>query len=193
MLLGYYSGYFLSSIFGVVYPVYSSFKSLQKGGAAEQWLPYWILFALFTSIEFVLDLVFSAWMPLWYEAKLAFLLWLQPIRFNGAALLYGKYVEPFLVKQAPFLDEQAAIAMKRVKNINVDDLQKAIDWVSTNGQSLASSVMGGPPPTPMATEPSKPAEAQREKPASPEPEDDTGSEEVVSVDDVSDAGDKKDK
>ena len=108
-------------------------------------------------------------------------------------MLYGKYVEPFLQSQAPFLDEQAATAMERVKNIKVDDLQNAIDWISTNGQALASSVMGGPPPAAPPAEPRKPAEAQREKPASPEPEDDTGSEEVVSVDDVSDAGDKKEK
>ena len=115
--------------------------------------------------------------------------WLQPTKFDGAAALYSKFLEPFLVQQAPFVDQQAATAMKRVKNMNQEDIQKAIDWLSTTGQAITSSVMGGPPPKPPSA--SKTHEAEAEKPGSPEPDDDAGSEEVVSVDDVVDAADKK--
>lgn len=155
MFLGYYSGHILSLTLGSAYPVYRSFKSLQPSDApAEQWLPYWILFAIFSSIEFVLDFVFAFWLPFYYELKVMLVLYLQPVYFDGAAKLYTKYLEPLLVANAPYIDEKVGFVAERAKNFSAEDLQKLVDFVTNKGGAAMKAK----------------AEAQPDKPASPPPE-----------------------
>jgi len=52
-----------------------------------QWLSYWIIFSLFTLVEFFLDIIL-AWVPLYYEAKLIFILWLALPQTKGALKLW---------------------------------------------------------------------------------------------------------
>ena len=75
MLLNQYSGSFCITVAGVALPVYRSFKCLQgEEDTAKQWLPYWLIWALFSVCESVLDLVFASWFPLWFEIKLGFVI-----------------------------------------------------------------------------------------------------------------------
>lgn len=70
---------------GFIYPAYASYKALESKSpvAHAQWLTYWVVFSLFTVVEYFADFVIS-WIPFYYLAKLAFVLWLQLPRFQGA-------------------------------------------------------------------------------------------------------------
>lgn len=106
-----------SNVLGHIYPAYASYKAVLSGAASEhtQWLSYWcgsghrrgirtrpdaaphpavnllcrVVTAVFTLFESVADRVIS-WLPLYWEAKLAFIVWLT--LYNGAATIYTKLI-----------------------------------------------------------------------------------------------------
>ena len=75
-MLGMYLGGTMELLLGVIYPVYGSFKTLRstkdKDADNAKWLPYWIVFSLFSATEFILDFLFAFWCPFWYEFKILF-------------------------------------------------------------------------------------------------------------------------
>lgn len=235
MLLGYYTGHAGMLALGVMHPVYRSYKSLKCKTAEEQWLPYWIIFALYSSVEVLLNIIFASWCPFYYELKLAFVLvrhaarrayayaclptmplafflrfhhacvllfsqWLQPrwapCSWDGAAVVYDKYLGPFLDAKAPMIDEYSNDALVKAKNMNVDDLSKLVDWVSKmagKGETVAttaegkattaeSKVVKGDAPMPGVVE-------QPEKPSSPSLED----TEIIEAEPDSEEESRKDK
>jgi len=110
MLLNQYSGAFCITVAGVALPVYRSFKCLQsEEDTAKQWLPYWLIWALFSVCESLLDLVFGSWFPLWFEIKLGFVIALQPGFLDLAATLYHKKLESLLSSSAPTIDERLTL------------------------------------------------------------------------------------
>lgn len=64
-----------------------------------RWMKYWICFGAFSSIEILTDLFLSFWLPLYYEAKIFFLLWLVSPYSNGAHILYTTVIKPQLDKR----------------------------------------------------------------------------------------------
>ena len=62
-----------------------------------KWMMYWIVFALFTSVETISD-VFLSWFPFYYEIKIIFLIWLLSPATKGSSLLYRKFVHPQLLR-----------------------------------------------------------------------------------------------
>jgi receptor expression-enhancing protein 5/6 len=132
MILGALTSSILITCMGVVWPAYASFKALQKMGESEadvQWLTYWIIFGLFYTLEFLPDLLIS-WVPLYYEAKVAFVLWLQLPYFNGASQLYGGKVQPFLETYEEKIDATVTTSLEKVKNIKADDLKVAYQFAA---------------------------------------------------------------
>ncbi|CAB1325223.1 unnamed protein product [Coregonus sp. 'balchen'] len=59
--------------FGTLYPAYSSYKAVKTKNVKEyvKWMMYWIVFALFTTVETLTDL-FMSWFPFYFELKIAF-------------------------------------------------------------------------------------------------------------------------
>merc|ERR1719506_1318134 len=100
MIFGPVSYAFLSTLLGLVYPTYCSLWALrtEKKEDDVQWLMYWVVYAAFKTVEIAPDFIFAGWLPLYFELKLAFLLWLIMPKFEGAKLLYLKYGEPWLVE-----------------------------------------------------------------------------------------------
>jgi len=94
-MLGPYSYALCATLAGVAYPLFQSFRAL-KAGTAPEWLPYWLVFCLFSTLP--LDFFFSVWVPLWYELKIAFVVALQPEALNGAKVIYDKVLEPKLIE-----------------------------------------------------------------------------------------------
>ena len=85
-----------------------------------QWLVYWMVAGLFLLAESVFDLA-AGWgsggsgsgvgvVTLYYEAKTIFVIWLTLPGFDGAALLYRKYLAPFLAAHEGTIDAQIARA-----------------------------------------------------------------------------------
>lgn len=65
---------------------------------------YWIVFALFTTLETFSDIFFS-WFPFYYEIKILFILWILSPATRGSSLLYKKIVHPMLNSREKEIDE----------------------------------------------------------------------------------------
>lgn len=90
---------------GVVYPAYSSYKSIKEKNVKGyiKWLMYWIIYALFASVESVTDL-FVAWIPFYYEVKILVLLWLVSPVSRGSIRFYISCLHPLLTKRENEVD-----------------------------------------------------------------------------------------
>ncbi len=56
-----------------------------------KWMMYWIVFALFTSVETFSDFFLSFWFPFYYELKICILIWLLSPATKGEDCLYIQY------------------------------------------------------------------------------------------------------
>merc|ERR550514_2229745 len=170
MLLGPMTTAVLGMAVGNVLPAYRTFKALQTDSETEtneasvRWLQYWIVFALFSIVEYVLDM-FGSWFPLYYELKLTFLLWLTLDRTMGATVVYNRVIEPLLISKQTEIDAKMEFVADRAKNIKIEDVREFVDWATAKGSELVDSAKAagqkGAPPAP----PAPPAE-QAEKPVS---------------------------
>ena len=93
-------------ILGTLYPAYRSYKAIKNKDVREhvKWMMYWIVFALFTTLETFLDIFFS-WFPFYYEIKILFILWVLSPATRGSSLLYKKLVHPMLQSREKEIDE----------------------------------------------------------------------------------------
>ena len=90
-MIGWWGSKLMSMTFGVMFPAYASYKAIKTETKEDdiQWLVYWIIFSLFTFIEFFLDIIL-AWVPLYQELKLAFIIWLALPQTKGALFIWEK-------------------------------------------------------------------------------------------------------
>lgn len=90
---------------GVVLPVYSTFKAIERKDPDEQQrcLVYWAAYGSFTVAEMITDKLIY-WFPLYYHMKFAFLVWLQLPSTNGATQLYMNHLRPFFLRHQAKLD-----------------------------------------------------------------------------------------
>ena len=110
----------LIDLVGFGYPAYKSFKSLQtkKSDDDSQWLTYWIVYSFVNLSEYILFLF--SWIPLYYQFKLIFIIWLAHEKTRGAELIYKNYLENILKNYELKIDET-------VENIdNISDLGKTL-------------------------------------------------------------------
>ena len=56
---------------------------------------YWIVFALFTSVETFSDFFLSFWFPFYYELKICLLIWLLSPATKGQGVRYGNRKSSF--------------------------------------------------------------------------------------------------
>jgi len=101
-------------VFGTLYPAYRSYKAIKNKDVREyvKWMMYWIIFAFFTTGETFADM-FLSWLPLYYEIKIVFILWLLSPATKGSSILYRKFVHPRLVKHEKAIDRYIARAQNR--------------------------------------------------------------------------------
>jgi receptor expression-enhancing protein 1/2/3/4 len=93
-------------VLGTLYPAYRSYKAIKNKDVREhvKWMMYWIVFALFTTMETFLD-VFLSWFPFYYEIKIVFILWVLSPATRGSSLLYKKLVHPMLTSKEKEIDD----------------------------------------------------------------------------------------
>lgn len=96
-----------SLVLGTAYPIYSSYALLESNASAQekekactQWVTYWTIYGVISAAE----QLFQTRPPLYYHVKLAFLLWLQESRYQGARRLYVLFLRPFLREHQPQID-----------------------------------------------------------------------------------------
>ncbi|XP_050438247.1 receptor expression-enhancing protein 1-like [Adelges cooleyi] len=97
----------LTLLFGVMYPAYSSYKTVKNKHVKNyvKWMMYWIVFATFTCIESLTDIFLEFWFPFYYDIKLIVLLWLSCPFTKGSTIVYKQIVHPTLLKKETDIDE----------------------------------------------------------------------------------------
>ncbi|KAJ7294368.1 hypothetical protein O6H91_03G133000 [Diphasiastrum complanatum] len=124
---------------GIGFPVYATFKALEKKDQAEQeeWLVYWAVYGCFNVAEAFSDKLLS-WFPYYYHAKLVFLIWLQ-LPFNyGSRHLFAFYLRPLLIKYQNRLDRIVDGTRKDINNF-VSSHRKEIHYIANSAQKVAFS------------------------------------------------------
>ncbi|KAG9267615.1 receptor expression-enhancing protein 3 isoform X1 [Astyanax mexicanus] len=101
-------------VFGTLYPAYNSYKAVKTKNVKEyvRWMMYWIVFALYTVVETITDLT-VAWFPLYYEIKIAFVIWLLSPYTRGASLIYRRILHPLLTSREREIDDYIVQAKER--------------------------------------------------------------------------------
>ena len=180
MLLGSYLAAPLLFVAGTVWPAYSTYKATvsQEADAMTRWLQYWLIAAILSLVDGFLDSV-GAFLPFYWEAKLAFTLWLVMDKFKGASLLCTKYIQPFLADKTGVIDEQIDFVSARASNLKVDDLRTFVQWVQSKDMRAVLETASTAAKKAVADATSK--EQSTDKPEEPE------------VVDVSEAEEKKAK
>jgi receptor expression-enhancing protein 1/2/3/4 len=68
-------------------------------------MTYWIVFAVFTLSEEIVDILCSFWLPLYYECKILLIVWLLSPATWGSTLIYRQVIHPALVNREEEIDQ----------------------------------------------------------------------------------------
>lgn len=104
---------------GFLYPAYMSIHAIEshKKDDDTKWLTYWVVFALFSVIEYFADLIVG-WFPLYWLIKCVFMVWLMiPTDFNGSLTLYNKLVRPYFLKHHGVIDDALDKVKEKVNKV----------------------------------------------------------------------------
>lgn len=130
-------------VFGTLYPAYSSYKAVKSKDVKEyvKWMMYWIIFALFTTVEAFTDL-FLCWLPFYYELKIAIVVWLLSPYTKGSSVLYRKFVHPTLSSKEKDIDEYICQAKDRSYDTLVHFGRKGLNVAATAAVMAATKGQG---------------------------------------------------
>jgi len=104
----------LCNIIGFLYPAYASIKALESRDKADdtQWLMYWVVFAVFSIMEFFSDILVG-WVPFYWLLKCAFLLWcMSPL--EGSTVIYNRVILPYFLKHESQIDDLVAKGKSKI-------------------------------------------------------------------------------
>ncbi|KAK0151795.1 Receptor expression-enhancing protein 3 [Merluccius polli] len=130
-------------LFGTLYPAYYSYKAVKTKNVKEyvRWMMYWIVFALYTVVETITDLTL-AWFPLYYELKIAFVIWLLSPYTRGAGLIYRKCLHPLLSSREREIDEYIVQAKERSYETMVNFGKQGLSIAATAAVTAAVKASG---------------------------------------------------
>uniref|UniRef100_A0A3Q4IFV1 Receptor expression-enhancing protein n=1 Tax=Neolamprologus brichardi TaxID=32507 RepID=A0A3Q4IFV1_NEOBR len=130
-------------LFGTLYPAYYSYKAVKTKNVKEyvRWMMYWIVFALYTVVETITDLSL-AWFPLYYELKIAFVIWLLSPYTRGASLIYRKCLHPLLSSREREIDEYIVQAKERSYETMVNFGKQGLSIAATAAVTAAVKGQG---------------------------------------------------
>ncbi|TVU10172.1 hypothetical protein EJB05_43683 [Eragrostis curvula] len=121
---------FLIRVLGYAYPAYNCYKTLEQNAARMEHLRFWCQYWILLAVLRVADSAVS-WLPMYGEAKLAFVVYLWHPKTMGATLLYDGYLRPFLARHEADIDRALLELKARVRDATASRLQAAVSLART--------------------------------------------------------------
>ncbi|XP_072981382.1 putative HVA22-like protein g [Typha angustifolia] len=161
-------------VLGYAYPAYDCYKTVELNKPEiEQlrfWCQYWILVALLTVFERVAD-AFISWLPMYSEAKLAFIVYLWFPKTKGTSYVYGSFFRPYIAKHETEIDRNLLELRTRAGDMAVLYGQRAINYGQTRVfqvlQYVASQSQAPTRPVQRQQQQQQPQESRQAPPAAP--------------------------
>lgn len=155
-------------IFGYVCPAYECFKTLERNKRdIEQlrfWCQYWILVAVMTVMERFSD-AFVSWVPMYSEAKLAFIIFLWYPRTKGTTYVYDSFLKPYVSKHETEIDRNLLELRTRAGDLAYMYCHMAASYGQTRIFEVLQYVASQSTPRPRARQPQHPARKTQQPPA----------------------------
>jgi len=120
----------LCNFIGFLYPAYMSIKALESRDKDDdtQWLMYWVVFAVFSVVEFFSDILVG-WVPFYWLLKCAFLLWcMSPL--EGSTIIYNRIILPYFLKHESVIDDAVRKGKEGFGKIANTAVEKAKDFAA---------------------------------------------------------------
>lgn len=117
IVVGMFDEYITMGV-GVLIPAHMSMKALATPGGDDdkQWLTYWVVFSLFVIAELFFGYVLR-FIPFYFLAKNAFLIWLMLPLFKGATVIYDMFLRSLFKRYESRIDaalDNATASAKKV-------------------------------------------------------------------------------
>lgn len=125
----------LRLVLGTLYPAYASFKAVRTKNVREyvKWMMYWIVFAIFSSLETFADIFVAFWFPFYYEVKILLLIWLiSPVSKGslGSSIIYRRFVHPNLIVREDEIDRMICRLQEQGYNTVTKLAVKGFNYIS---------------------------------------------------------------
>lgn len=127
-----------------MYPAYVSYNTVLNPDENTQryLLMFWTVNTCFTVVEMFGDLL-GSWVPLYYEAKIVFIIFLTFPKFRGAKMAY-KFVAPYLRLVEPHFDDLVGAVGDRAQQVIHHVRNQSTQFISGQAENvvgMASQVM----------------------------------------------------
>ncbi|MCO5557004.1 hypothetical protein L7F22_010559 [Adiantum nelumboides] len=159
----------LIMVVGYVYPAYKCFKCVEMNRPdVEQlrfWCQYWIIVAVVTVLERLGD-TFVSWLPLYSEAKLAFIIYLWCPKTLGTTYVYSSFLRPLVATHEGDIDRNLNEMTTRAVDAIAVYWQKGLVYVQSRFMEILQFVASQAPARP---EPGSPPHPQPQPPPPPPP------------------------
>ncbi|KAJ4733457.1 HVA22-like protein [Rhynchospora pubera] len=114
---------------GYAYPAYNCYKTVEMNRPDIEklrfWSKYWILIAVLTVVERFSDFIIS-WLPMYGEAKLAFIVYLWCTKTNGTPYVYDTFLRPLVSKHEKDIDRNLVELKTRATDIAAEYCSKGV-------------------------------------------------------------------
>ncbi|KAI5073170.1 hypothetical protein GOP47_0011183 [Adiantum capillus-veneris] len=141
----------LIMVVGYVYPAYKCFKCVEMNRPdVEQlrfWCQYWIIIAIVTVLERLGD-TFVSWLPLYSEAKLAFIIYLWCPKTLGTTYVYSSFLRPLVATHEGDIDRNLNELTARALDMIADYWQRGSVYAQSRFMEILQFVASQAPARP---------------------------------------------